>query len=76
MEEAQLKSGNGLVDRNKPEEEMRVMSVAEYAKMRQANQPGNEVYEVQQALKEGQKPLRVLLKERIKKLALEDMRHQ
>ncbi len=44
MEDAQVKSGNGLVDRSKPEEEMQGMSVAEYAKMRQANQPGNEVY--------------------------------
>ena len=76
MEDAQLKSGNGLVDRNKPEEEMQVMSVAEYAKMRRANQTGNEVYEARKALKERQKPLRALLEGRIKKLALEDMRLQ
>ena len=76
MEDAQVKSGNGLVDRSTAEEEMQGMSVAEYAKMRQANKPGNEVYEVRKALKERQKPLRVLLEGRIKKLALEDMRLQ
>ena len=76
MEEAQLKSGNGLVDRSQPEEEMRGMSVAEYAKMRQANQPGNEVYGARKALKERQKPLGALLEGRIKKLALDDMRLQ
>ena len=76
MEDAQVKSGNGLVDRSKPEEEMQGMSVAEYAKMRQANQPGSEVYEARKALKERQKPLRALLEGRIKKLALEDMRLQ
>ena len=43
MEDAQVKSGNGLVDRSKPEEEMEGISVAEYAKMRQANQPGKTV---------------------------------
>jgi len=52
------------------------MSLAEYAKMRQANQPGNEVYKARKALKERQKPLRALLEGRIKKLALEDMRLQ
>jgi len=79
MEDAQLKSGNGPVDRSKPEEAENMekgMSVAEYAKMRQANQPGNEIYEIQKSLKEKQKPLRVLLEGRIKKLVLEDMRHQ
>ena len=76
MEDAQVKSGNGLVDRSKPEEEMPGMSVAEYAKMRQANQPGNEVYEARKALKEKQKPLRALLEGRIKKLAFVDMRLQ
>jgi len=35
MEDAQVESGNELVDRSKPEEEMQGMSVAEYAKMRQ-----------------------------------------
>jgi hypothetical protein len=40
MEDAQVKSGNGLVERSTAEEEMQGMSVAEYAKMRQANQPG------------------------------------
>ena len=50
------------------------MSVAEYAKIRQANQLGNEVYEARKALKERQKPLRALPEGRIKKLALEDMR--
>ena len=74
MEEARLKSGNGVVDRSKPKEEMQGMSVAEYAKMRQANQPGNEVYEARKSLKERQKPLRSLLEARIKKLPLEDMR--
>ena len=76
MEDAQVKSGNGLVERNSAEEEMQGMSVAEYAKMRQASQPGNEVYEVRKALKERQKPLRALLEGRIKKLALDDMRLQ
>jgi len=47
MEEAQLKSGNGLVDRKRSEgmKNMHGMSVGDYAKMRQANQPGNEIYE-------------------------------
>ena len=76
MEDAQVKSGNGLVERSTAEEEMQEMSVAEYAKMRQANQPGNEVYEARKALKKKQKPLRALLEGRIKKLALEDLRHQ
>jgi hypothetical protein len=44
--------------------------------MRQANQPGNEVYETRKALKERQKPLRALLEVRIKKLVLEDRRRQ
>jgi hypothetical protein len=45
MEDAQVKSGNGLVDRSKPEdmEIMKGMSVADYAKMRQENWPGNEL---------------------------------
>jgi hypothetical protein len=55
---------------------MHGMSVAEYAKMRQASQPGNEVYKARKALKERQKPLRTLLERRIKKLALEDLRLQ
>ena len=76
MEDAQVKSGNGLVDRSTPEEKMQGMPVAEYAKIRQANQPGNEIYEARKALKERQKPLRALLEGRIKKLALEDMRLQ
>jgi hypothetical protein len=76
MEDAQVKSGNGLVERSTAEEELQGMSVAEYAKMRQASQPGNEVYEARNALKERQKPLRVLLEGRIKKLAIEDMRFQ
>jgi hypothetical protein len=78
MEEAQLKSGNGLVDRTASDigDNMKSMSVADYAKMRQANLPGNEVYEARKALKEKQKPLRALLEGRIKKLVLEDMRHQ
>ena len=75
MEDAQVKSGNGLVDRSKPEEEMQGMSVAEYAKMRQANQPGNEVGpEGSQGATEA--PKSSPLEGRIKKLALEDMRHQ
>ena len=78
MEDAQVKSGNGLVDRRKSDvtENVKGISVAEYAKMRQANQPGNEVYVARKALKERQKPLRALLEGRIKKLALEDMRLQ
>ena len=78
MEDAQVKSGNGLVDRSKSEdaEYMKGMSVADYAKMRQANQPGNKIFETQKALKERQKPLRAILEGRIKKLALQDMRHQ
>ena len=55
---------------------MKGMSVADYAKMRQANQPGNEIYETRKGIKERQKPLRALLEERIKKLVCEDMRHQ
>jgi hypothetical protein len=78
MEDAQVKPGNGLVDRNRSEdvENMKGMSLAYYAKMRQVNQPGNEVYEVRKALKERQKPLRAILEGKIKKLALEDMRLQ
>ena len=76
MEDAQVKSGNWLVERSTAEEEMQGMSVAEYAKMRQANQPGNEVYKARKALKERQKPLRALLEGRVKKLALEDLRQQ
>lgn len=78
MEDAQVKSGNGLVDRSKSEclETMKGMSVADYAKMRQASQSGNEVFETSKAIKERQKPLRTMLEGRIKKLALEDMRHQ
>ena len=78
MEDAQVKSGNGLVERGKLEslETMKGISVADYAKMRQASQPGNEVFETCKAIKERQKPLRTMLEERIKKLVLEDMRHQ
>jgi hypothetical protein len=78
MEDAQVKSGNGLVDRSKSEgmENMKGLSVADYAKMRQANQPGNEIYETRKAIKERQKSLRALLEGRIKKLVLEDMKHQ
>lgn len=78
MEDAQIKSGNGLIDRSKSEEmeNMHGISVADYAKMRRANQPGNEIYETQKAIKERQKPLRALLERRIKKLVLEDMRYQ
>lgn len=78
MEDAQVKSGNGLIDRSKSEnmENMQGMCVADYAKMRQANQPGNEIFETREAIKARQKPLRALLEGRIKKFALEDMRHQ
>ena len=78
MEDAQVKSGNGLVDRTQSEdvENMEGMSVAEYAKMRQANKPGSEIYETRKAIKERQKPLRALLEGRIKQLALEDMKYQ
>ena len=78
IEDAQVKSGNGLVNRRNSEslETMKGMSVADYAKMRQASQPGNEVFETCNAIKERQKPLRTILEGRIKKLVLEDMRHQ
>jgi hypothetical protein len=76
MEDAQVNSGNGLVDRNRSEANMKGMSVADYAKMRQANQPGNEIHETRKDIKEWQKPLRIMLEGRIKKLVLEDMRHQ
>lgn len=78
MEDAQVKSGNGLVDRSKSAdmENLKGISVADYAKMRQANQPGNEIFKTRNAIKERQKPLRALLEGRIKKLVLEDMRHQ
>ncbi len=78
MEDAQVRSGNGPVERGKSEslETMKGISVADYAKMRQANQPDNEICETQKAIKEMQKPLRALLEGRIKKLVLEDMRHQ
>jgi len=78
MEDAQVKSGNGLVDRNRSKdvENIKGMSVADYAKMRQANQPGNKIYETRKAIKEKQKPLRALLEGRIKKLVLGDMRRQ
>jgi hypothetical protein len=78
MEDAQVKSCNGLVDRSKSKdmEKMHGISVADYAKMRQANLPGNEIYEIQKAIRERQKPMRTLLEGRIKQLVLEDMRHQ
>jgi hypothetical protein len=76
MEDAQVKSGNGLTDRSKTEEKMQGMSVAEYAKIRQASQHGNEICETRKVIKEKQKPLRALLEGRIKKLVLEDMRNQ
>jgi len=78
MEDAQVKSGNGLVDRSESGdvENMQGMSVAEYAKMRQANKPGTEIYETRKAIKERQKPLRALLEGRIKQLALEDLKYQ
>jgi hypothetical protein len=77
MEDAQVKSGNGLVDRSKSAdmEKLKGISVADYAKMRQANQPGNEIYEIQKAIKERQKPLRAVLEGRIKKIVLEDMKY-
>ena len=77
MEDAQVKSGNGLVERSKPDDmdNMQRMSVADYAQMRRANQPGNEIYETMKVIKDRQKPLRALLEGRIKKLVLEDMRH-
>jgi len=64
MEDAQVKSGNGLVDRNRSEgvENMKGLSVTDYAKMRQANQPGNEIYETRKAIKERQKPCGQCLK--------------
>lgn len=77
MEDAQIKAGNGLVDRTKKDlETMQGMSVSDYAKMRQAHLPGNEIYETQKAIKERQKPLRALLERRVKKLVLEDMKYR
>jgi hypothetical protein len=76
MEDAQVKSGNGLIERKNTEEKLPGMSVDDYIKMRQAGHPGNEIYETKKAITERQKPLRALLEGRIKKLVLEDMRHQ
>jgi hypothetical protein len=78
MEDAQVISGNGLVDRNKSKdmENMKGISVADYARMRQADRPGSEIYETRKAIKQRQKPLRILLEGRIKMLALADMRKQ
>lgn len=77
MEDAQIKSGNGMVERGKPEEEeMQAMSTAEYAKMRQANKPGTEVYDVQEGLRKSQTRIRSILEGRILKLAREDQRYQ
>ena len=69
MEDAQVKSGNGLVDWNRSEANIKGLSVADYAKMRQANQPGSEIHETRKDIKERLKSLRVMLEGRIKKLA-------
>jgi hypothetical protein len=75
MEDAQVKSGNGLVEREGGEMG-ESMSVADYAKMRQGNKAGSELQKEIAAMKERQKPLRALLEGRIKQLAREDMRYQ
>lgn len=77
MEDAQVKSGNGLVERSTPgQNESEGMSVSDYAKMRQANKPGTEVYEVQEGLRKSQTRIRSILEGRILKLAREDQRYQ
>jgi hypothetical protein len=78
MEDAQIKSGNGMVDRAGEGGEManEGMSVSDYAKMRQASVPGNEIYETQQGLRNSQKKLRSILEGRVRKLAKADMRYQ
>ncbi len=76
MEDAQIKAGNGMVERTEEAEGMEGMSVSDYAKMRQANKPGNEIYEEMQARRERQKPLRNLLDKRIRALVAEDMKYQ
>ncbi len=48
---------------------MKGMSVADYAKMRQAILPGSEIHETRKDIKERLKSLRVMLEGRIKKLA-------
>lgn len=78
MEDAHIKSGDGLADRDRSEdmENRNGLSVADYAKMRQVNNPGNEIYETRKVIKERQKPLRTMLEGRIKRLVIEDLKHQ
>lgn len=78
MEDAQIKSGNGLVERTEGGEGdmAESMSVKDYAKMRQANKPGTEVFEARQQIKSGQKRMRSVLENRIRRLVKDDLRHQ
>lgn len=77
MEDAQIKSGNGLVERETEEVDgMEGMSVSDYAKMRQSNQPGSEIFEEMRARRERQKPMRAFLETRVHQLVAEDMKNQ
>jgi hypothetical protein len=77
-EDARIKSGGGTVDRDQvgAGENMAGMSVADYAKMKRALEPGGEIRTTMERLKREQAPLRKHIEEQAKKVIEREMRNR
>jgi hypothetical protein len=75
MENAQIKSGNGLVKREAAKMQ-EGMTTSEYFKMRKMKQPGTEEHKELQERKKKQAGPRKLLDGKVRQLAQEDQRYR
>jgi hypothetical protein len=75
MEDAQIKSGNGLVKREAAKMQ-EGMTTSEYSKMRKMKQPGTEEHKELQEKRQRQSGLRKLLDGKVRQLVQEDQRYR
>ena len=76
MEDAQIKSGNGLVKREAANKMQEGMTTSEYFKMRKIKQPGTEEHKELQEKRQRQAGLRKLLDGKVRQLVQEDQRYR
>lgn len=76
MEDAQVKSGNGLVKRSAVDAQQQAISTEEYFRAKRRRTPGTEEYEAVERLRVKQTGLRKILDGKVRKLVQEDMRYR
>lgn len=74
MEDAQIKSGNGLVKREEAMTES--MSTADYFKAKRATRPGTEEFAKLKEKRQRQAKFREMIESKARKLVQEDMRYR